>query len=66
MDIKATKTNTVVITTGDNLKLDILKLPNNNFRQQNKKGLEVKIETKSFQFHVQAHKLELVYQFQWV
>jgi hypothetical protein len=36
MDIKATKTNTVVITTGDNLKLDILKLPNNNFRKKNK------------------------------
>jgi hypothetical protein len=38
MDIKATKTNTVVITMGDNLKLDILKLPNNNFRKR-KKGL---------------------------
>jgi hypothetical protein len=38
MDIKATKTNTVVITTGDNLKLDILKLPNNNFRK-GRKGL---------------------------
>jgi hypothetical protein len=34
MDIKATKTNTVVITTADNLNLDILKLPNNNFRQK--------------------------------
>jgi hypothetical protein len=63
MDIKATKTNTVVITTVDNLKLDILKLPNNNFRQK-KKGLEAKIETKSSQLH--AHKLELVSQFQWV
>jgi hypothetical protein len=38
MDIKATKTNTMVITTGDNLKLNILKLPNNNFRKR-KKGL---------------------------
>jgi hypothetical protein len=36
MDIKATKTNTVVITMGDNLKLDILKLPNNNFRKKTK------------------------------
>jgi hypothetical protein len=36
MDIKATKTNTVVITTADNFKLDILKLPNNNFRQKKK------------------------------
>jgi hypothetical protein len=65
MDIKATKTNTVVITTADNFKLDILKLPNNNFRKE-KKGLEVKIETKSSQLHVQAQKLELVSQFQWV
>jgi hypothetical protein len=47
MDIKATKTNTVVITMGDNLMLDILKLPNNNFKKE-KKRLEVKIETKSF------------------
>jgi hypothetical protein len=31
-----------VITTGDNLKLDILKLPNNNFKKK-KKGLDVKI-----------------------
>jgi hypothetical protein len=59
MDIKATKTNIVVITMGDNLKLDILELPNNNFRGK-KRGLEVKIETNSSQFHVQAHKLELV------
>jgi hypothetical protein len=65
MDIKATKTNTVVITTADNLNLDILKLPNNNFRQK-KKGLQVKIETKSSQLHVKAHKLELVSHFQWV
>jgi hypothetical protein len=36
MDIKATKTNTVVITTADNLNLDILNLPNNNFRQKRK------------------------------
>jgi hypothetical protein len=36
MDIKATKTNTMVITTGDDLKLNILKLPNNNFRQKRK------------------------------
>jgi hypothetical protein len=33
MDIKATKTNTVVITTSDNLKLHILKLPNNNLKK---------------------------------
>jgi hypothetical protein len=37
MDIKATKTNIVVITMGDNLKLDILKLPNNNFRKKTKR-----------------------------
>jgi hypothetical protein len=65
MDIKATKTNIVVITMGDNLMLNILKLPNNNFKKE-KKGLEVKIETKSSQFHVQAHELEFISQFQWV
>jgi hypothetical protein len=65
IDIKATKTNTVVITAADNLNLDILKLPNNNFRQKIK-GWDVKIMTNSSQFHVQAHKLELVSQFQWV
>jgi hypothetical protein len=59
MDIKATKTNNVVITTGDNLKLNILKLPNNNSRKK-KRVLKVKIEINSSQFHVQAHKLELV------
>jgi hypothetical protein len=37
MDIKATKTNTLVITTADNLKLHILKLPNNNFRKKTKR-----------------------------
>jgi hypothetical protein len=41
MDIKATKTNIVLITMGDNLKLDILELPNNNFRKR-KKGLYLK------------------------
>jgi hypothetical protein len=66
MDIKATKTNTMVITMGDNFKLDISEAPQQQFQEKNKKGLELKIEMKSSQFHVQAHKLELVYQFQWV
>jgi hypothetical protein len=62
---QSNKTNIVVITMNDNLKLDILKLPNNNFRKK-KKRLEVKIKTNLSQFHIQAHKLELVSQFQWV
>jgi hypothetical protein len=36
MDIKATKTDTVVITTAENFKLDILNLPNNNCREKKK------------------------------
>jgi len=36
MDIKATKTNIVVITMGDNLKLDILELPNTILRKERK------------------------------